>query len=61
MQLGVDWRSGDVTFGPYLGATISTFMTAGQDPTSTSVPTWVQSPPQHAWHTLGFHGSYGPF
>jgi hypothetical protein len=63
MQLGVDWRSagGDVLFGPYIGATIATFMTAGQDPTGTPVPTWVQSPPQHAWLTIGFHGSYGPF
>jgi hypothetical protein len=61
MQLGVDWRSGDILFGPYVGATISTFMTAGQDPTTSSVPTMVPSPSQHAWLTIGFHGTYGPF
>jgi hypothetical protein len=63
LQLGVDWRAagGDVLFGPYVGMTIATFMTAGIDPAKTPAPTWVSSPPLHTWLTIGFHGSYGPF
>jgi hypothetical protein len=62
LELGVDvkTRSG-IALGPYIGLTVSTFVTDGVDPAAAPVATWIPNPSPHTWITLGLRGSYGPW
>jgi len=61
LELGFDVRRGALGIGPYIGFSLGEFLTHGQSPAETPVPTWIDNPSMHAWVTLGLRGDYGPW
>jgi hypothetical protein len=60
-ELGFDVRRGARGIGPYVGMSLAEFVTHGQSPADTPVPTWIDNPSVHMWFTLGLRGAYGPW
>ena len=60
-ELGFDVRHGARAIGPYMGVSLAEFLTHGQSPADTPVPTWIDNASPHVWVTLGLRGAYGPW
>jgi hypothetical protein len=61
LELGFDVRREARGIGPYVGLSLAEFVTHGQSPAETPVPTWIGSPSVHMWFVLGLRGAYGPW
>jgi hypothetical protein len=60
-EFGFDVRRGAGGMGPYVGLSFAEFLTHGQSPAETPVPTWIDNPSVHVLFTLGLRGDYGPW